>query len=90
MLVIKRYSAKWCIPCQQLAPVFSEIQSELTNEIDQIVFETIDVDQNTELTLQNNITSVPTVILEKEGKQLYRFSGVLPKSVIIGIIKKHL
>ena len=86
MLIVKRYSAKWCIPCQQLAPVFDQLQQEVTG----VQFETIDVDQNRESAIEKGITSVPTVLFEKEGEQVYRFSGVLPKSVIAGIIKKHL
>jgi thioredoxin 1 len=55
-----------------------------------VSFQTIDVDQNRDTALENNVSSVPTVIFEKEGQQVYRFSGVLPKSVIAGIIKKYL
>ena len=90
MLVVKKYFATWCGPCKQLAPVFAELQNEMTNETDQIMFQTIDVDQNKEATIEANVSSVPTVILEKNGQQVYRFSGVIPKSVIAGIIKKYL
>jgi thioredoxin 1 len=86
MMTVKRYTASWCGPCKQLAPVFNELQNELTN----VTFETIDVDANREAAIEEGISSVPTVILEKDGQQVYRFSGVLPKSVIAGIIKQHL
>ena len=86
MLVVKRYTAAWCGPCKQLAPVFSELQ----NEIPEVQFQTIDVDQNREAALEANVSSVPTVIFEKEGMPIYRFSGVLPKSVIAGTIRKFL
>ena len=90
MLIIKRYTAEWCQPCKQLAPVFKELQSEMTNETDQIRFQTIDVDQNKQAALEANVSSVPTVVFEKNGQQVYRFSGVLPKSVIAGTIRKFL
>ena len=90
MLVIKRYTATWCQPCKQLAPVFDALQSEMTNERDQVSFQTIDVDQNKEAAVAANISGVPTVIFEKDGQQVYRFSGVLPKSVIAGAIRQHL
>ena len=90
MLTVKRYTATWCQPCKQLAPIFEALQSEMTNERDQIVFQTIDVDMIKEEAIQSGITSVPTVILEKDGVQVYRFSGVLPKAVIAGTIKKYL
>ena len=90
MLIVKRYTATWCGPCKQLAPVFAELQSEMTNEIDTVVFQTIDVDQNRDAALEANVSSVPTVIFEKDGQPVYRFSGVIPKSVIAGQIRKFL
>lgn len=90
MLVVKRFTATWCGPCKQLAPVFTELQSEMVNEPDQIRFQTIDVDQNRDAALEANVSSVPTVIFEKDGIPVYRFSGVLPKSVIAGTIRKFL
>jgi len=86
MLIVKRYTASWCQPCKQLAPIFEELQRELT----EVQFQTIDVDMDKEAALHNGVSSIPTVILEKNGVSVYRFSGVLPKSVIAGIIKKHL
>ena len=86
MLVIKRYTASWCGPCKQLAPIFQELQNEIPN----VSFQTIDVDENKETALQNNVSSVPTVVFEKDGQPVYRFSGVIPKSVIVGHIKNFL
>jgi thioredoxin 1 len=90
MLVIKKYFATWCQPCKQLAPVFEALQSEMTNETDKVMFQTIDVDMNKDMAIENGVSSVPTVIFEKDGQQVYRFSGVLPKAVIAGTIKKYL
>ena len=86
MLIVKRYTATWCNPCKQLAPSFEELQREIT----EAQFQTIDVDQNKDIALEKGISSVPTVVLEKEGTPVYRFSGVLPKSTIAGIIRKYL
>jgi len=87
MLTVKRYTASWCQPCKQLAPVFEELQNEMMNEV---IFRTIDIDENREATMAANISGVPTVIFEKDGEPVYRFTGVLPKSVIAGQIKKFL
>jgi thioredoxin 1 len=86
MLVIKKYFAEWCGPCKVLAPVFSELQNEIPN----VQFQNIDVDQNRDAAIEANISSVPTVVFEKDGIPVYRFSGVLPKSVIAGTIQKFL
>jgi len=85
-MTVKRFTAAWCGPCKQLAPVFEELKNEITD----VNFKTIDVDADREAAIAEGIASVPTVILEKDGTQVYRFSGVLPKSVIAGIIKQHL
>jgi len=86
MLIVKRYTATWCGPCKQLAPAFEALQNEMPN----VQFQTIDVDQNKQAALEANVSSVPTVIFEKDGQQVYRFSGVLPKPVIAGTIQKFL
>jgi thioredoxin 1 len=86
MLIVKRYTAEWCQPCKQLAPAFDALQNEMPN----VQFQTIDVDQNKQAAIAANVSSVPTVIFEKDGVPVYRFSGVLPKSVIVGTIQKFL
>ena len=86
MLVVKKYFATWCQPCKQLNPIFEELKSE----IPEVQFQTIDVDNNRDEALEKGISSVPTVIFEKDGQQVYRFSGVISKSVIVGIIRQHL
>jgi len=86
MLIVKRYTATWCGPCKQLAPAFDALQSEIPN----VQFQTIDVDQNRDAAVEANVSSVPTVVFEKDGIPVYRFSGVLPKSVIAGTIQKFL
>ena len=84
MITVKRYTATWCGPCKVLAPIMNEIQSELSN----VNFVTIDVDMHKEAAMNNNVSSVPTVILSKNGQELHRFTGVKPKSVIIELIKQ--
>mgnify|MGYP003704313999 CR=1 FL=1 len=86
MLTVKRFTASWCQPCKQLAPIFSELQNEITD----VEFQTIDVDANREAALEANVSAVPTVVFEKDGQPVYRFSGVLPKAVIAGTIKKFI
>jgi thioredoxin 1 len=83
MIKIKRFTAQWCLPCKQLAPLFEQLQSEYTN----VTFETIDVDTNPEATQQYSVTSVPTVIVENGGQVVQRFIGLNPKSTYVNTIK---
>jgi thioredoxin 1 len=82
MIKVKRYTAQWCQPCKQLAPVFTQLQASFPN----VTFETIDVDNSPEETQENFVTSVPTVIFFKDGVSKQRFTGVQPKSMYVDTI----
>ncbi len=85
MLTVKRYTATWCQPCRQMAPIFEEVKRENPNT----QFMEIDVDDNKNMALQEGVQSVPTIIFEKDGQQVYRFSGIRSKSFISGIINQY-
>ena len=82
MIKVKRFTAVWCGPCRQLAPLFEQFKSDFPN----ISFETIDVDTSPEETQENFITSIPTVIFFKDGVAKQRFTGMQPKSMYIDTI----
>ena len=80
---VKRFTASWCGPCRQLAPLFDQLQSEYPN----VTFETIDVDTSPEPVQKYMVTSVPTVIIEKNGQLAQRHVGINPKTTYINTIK---
>jgi len=82
MIKVKRYTASWCQPCRQLAPLFEQIQTSFPN----VIFETIDVDSSPEEVQEHFITSVPTVIFFKDGMAKQRFTGMQPKSMYVDTI----
>jgi thioredoxin 1 len=83
--VLVDFFATWCGPCQMLAPILKEVKDSLQNQISIIK---IDVDKNEQLAAQYQVRGVPTMMLFKKGKQLWRQSGVLSKEQIIQIIKE--
>ena len=85
--VLVDFSAEWCGPCKMLAPILKDVKKELGDDIKIIK---IDVDKNQMLSSKFQVRGVPTMILFKNGKQLWRQSGVMDKSSIISIIKSHL
>ena len=83
--VLVDFFATWCGPCQMLAPILKEVKDSLE---DQISIIKIDVDKNEQLAAQYQVRGVPTMMLFKKGKQLWRQSGVLSKEQIIQIIQE--
>jgi thioredoxin 1 len=83
MVKVKRFTAVWCNPCRQLAPAFNELANEFPN----VSFETIDVDTSPDPVQEYMITSVPTVIVEHDGKAVQRYVGLNPKTTYSNFIK---
>ena len=86
-LVLVDFSADWCGPCKMLAPILKQVKVELNDKIKIIK---IDVDKNQVLSTKFQVRGVPTMILFKNGKPLWRQSGVLQKEQILSIINKHM
>lgn len=82
MVKVKRFSATWCQPCRQLAPLFDQIKASFPD----VDFQVIDVDTSPEEVQENFITSVPTVIVFKDGVAKQRFVGLQPKSMYVDTI----
>jgi thioredoxin 1 len=75
MVTVKKFSAIWCGPCRALAPVMNEVKGQFSN----VKFEEYDVDTDVDEVVKYNIVSVPTVIIEKNGQLIERFTGVSSK-----------
>ena len=86
MIEVKKFSATWCGPCKALAPIFENVKTKFSN----IKFESIDVDQQFEIASKYAIRSVPTVIIEKDGKEIERFSGVQSEMTYINSLNEHI
>ena len=84
--VLVDFFADWCGPCKMLAPVLKEVKEELGEAIKIIK---IDVDKNEFLAAKYQVRGVPTILLFKNGTQVWRQSGVLQKEEIISIIKSN-
>jgi len=78
--VLIDFYADWCGPCKTLAPILKDVKSELGEKVKIVK---IDVDKNQSLAAKYQVRGVPTMMIFKDGKQLWRESGVLPKHVIV-------
>jgi thioredoxin 1 len=84
--VLVDFYADWCGPCKMLAPILKQVKDEMGNALKIVK---IDVDKNPSLASKYQVRGVPTMLLFKNGKQLWRQSGVLQKNDIIQIVKSH-
>lgn len=82
--VLVDFFAEWCGPCKILAPILKQVKDDLGEAVAIIK---IDVDKNQALASKYQIRGVPTLLLFKNGKQVWRSSGVLQKEELINIIK---
>ena len=89
MVNIKKFSAAWCGPCRALAPVMNEIKQGYVGNTS-VVFEEYDVDEAYEEATKYGIRSVPTVIIEKDGKEVERFTGMSSKVAYVNAINENL
>lgn len=81
--VLVDFYADWCGPCKMMAPILKQVKDNLGDRVSIIK---IDVDKNQALATKYQVRSVPTMLLFKNGKQIWRQSGVLQKDEIINII----
>lgn len=84
--VLVDFYADWCGPCKMLAPILKQVKDEMGEAIKIVK---IDVDKNQSIAAKYQVRGVPTMLLFKKGKQLWRQSGVLQKNDLIQIVKSH-
>ncbi len=85
--VVIDFSAVWCGPCQQFKPVFHKVAGEYASKA---AFYTADLDECTELASKYNVTSIPCIIILKEGAEPVSQVGAMDEAQFKALLDKSL
>lgn len=86
-LILVDFYADWCGPCKMMSPILQEVKGIIKDDVKIIK---INVDQHQDLASHFMVRGVPTLILFKSGKMLWRQSGVLSTKDLVAIIQNQL
>lgn len=84
--VLVDFYAEWCGPCRVMKPILEELKRI---KGDKIRIAKVDVDKHEELAATHRIQSVPTLMVYKQGKMLWRQSGVIQLAELQKIVEQY-
>ena len=86
-LVIVDFWATWCGPCRMLSPLLDEVEEEMA---DKITVVKVNIDDADEIAMRYRIMSIPTLLFFKNGVQVDKSVGAMPKNLLVDKINANL
>lgn len=85
--VLVDFFATWCQPCKMMAPILEDVSRQVGDSASVLK---VDVDRNPAAAGHYGVQGVPTLILFKKGKIVWKQAGVVPAHQLVKLIKEHL
>lgn len=77
-LLVKKFSAVWCAPCRTMAPIVEK----LVAADDDLTLEEVDIDEQGDVAAKYGVSSVPTLVFEKDGKIVGALVGLHQEHIV--------
>ncbi len=81
--ILVDFWAVWCGPCQMMAPILHELETEMPD----VQIGKVNVDEQMDLARQFRVVSIPTLIIFKNGQEVQRMVGVTSKEELMDALK---
>lgn len=85
-LVVVDCWAAWCAPCRAIAPMVDEMAKEYSGKV---VFGKLNVDENPETAQKFGVMAIPTLLIMKNGEEVDRVVGILPKDQLAAKVSSY-
>lgn len=85
--VLVDFYATWCGPCQMMAGILNDVNSQLKGKLKVVK---IDTDKYPRIASQHQVAALPTLVLFKGGQPIDRIEGVLPTDQLVARLRPHL
>lgn len=86
-LVLVDFTADWCGPCQMMKPILEKVKDEMG---DKVKIVRVDIDKESTFAAQLMVQSVPTLMIFKDGEQVWRESGILQPQDLVRILEHEM
>lgn len=84
--VLVDFYADWCGPCKAMEPTVKEVAKSLGGRTRVIK---LDIDRNQPTASKYHVNAVPTFILFRQGKELWRHPGMIDKTRLLSVLNEH-
>ena len=85
--VLVDFYSDWCRPCQKMMPVLKEVKDEFKSNIRILK---VNVDRNPHIATRYDINSIPSLLIFRSGKLIWKGKGIKPAGELIMILKEQI
>jgi len=85
--VLVDFWAPWCAPCRMIAPTIEEIAADMEGKLKVAKYNT---EESSSIAMEKQVVSIPTLILFKDGKEVDRIIGLMPKQKLVDFIESKI